>query len=222
MCGRYTLASSPEDLERAFGVAGWFDIPKRYNIAPSQAVPVVRRGEHGRELAMLKWGLLPRWVKEPKTQYSTINARAETVDTKAAFRWVFQHHRCLVPADGFYEWKQVEGRKQPYYIQLKSREPFAMAGLWERWRGPDDQVIESFTVIVTDANDLVRPLHDRMPVILPASAYSSWLDPATKPEIAKSLLVPYPEQEMVIRPVSHRVNSPKFDDAELVMGMVEG
>ncbi len=165
MCGRFTLRTPTHRLAEAFGVRDLPNLPPRYNIAPTQDAAVVRPGPEGeaRELAMLRWGLVPSWSEGPSA-YSMINARAETVATKPAFRAAFRHRRCLVPADGFYEWQRVDGGKQPYLVELASGEPFAFAGLWEHWEGGD--VIESFTIIVTEANELLRPIHERMPVIL--------------------------------------------------------
>ncbi|MDA8095228.1 MAG: SOS response-associated peptidase [Betaproteobacteria bacterium] len=216
MCGRYTLVSAPAVLEKVFGIGGWPTGFARYNIAPSQVVPVIRLGARGPELAWLVWGLVPHWAKEAKTGYSMINARAETVEKKPAFRSAFRHQRCLVPADGFYEWKLTAGFKQPYYIGLKTGEPFAMAGLWEHWEGPDKAVIESFTIVVTQANDLLSPVHDRMPVIVPPAGHAMWLDAKADVQSVRSLLAPFPSEAMRRYPVSPRVNNPKADAPGLI------
>ena len=220
MCGRFVQSSDPRVLAGRFEFSETkiriFDARPRYNVAPSQRVYAVRLDETGeRELVSLTWGLLPSWAKEPKTGYSTINARAETVEEKPAFRKPFRKRRCLIPADAFYEWKKESGGKQPYWIGLKSGEPFAFAGLWDRWHA-ESQVIESCTIVVTGTNRLLQEIHDRMPVILATDRYDEWLDPQTTPEVAKALLVPYDADAMRCYPVSRRVNSPRNDDASLV------
>jgi len=220
MCGRYSLTTAPEAMRRLFAADGplpnW---PPRYNIAPTQTAPVVRRrpAGQGNEIALLRWGLVPTWSKGPDPALSMINARAETVATKPAYRAAFRQRRCLVPADGFFEWQKLPGTggkptKQPSYIRMKDSAPFAFAGLWEHWRGGDGSVIESFTIIVTDANELVRPIHDRMPVILDASSCGLWLEAKTPPELLEALLRPFPARAMTAIKVSTRVNSPKNDD----------
>jgi len=196
----------------------------RYNIAPSQDIAAVRQGAEGRELLMLHWGLVPSWAKEPATGFSMINARAETVDCKPAFRTAFRRRRCLIPADGFYEWRAVNG-KQPYRFTVAGG-VFAFAGLWEHWQGPAGEVVDSCTIIVTDANDLVRHVHDRMPVIIDPADYMFWLDPGvTEPEALLPLLVPYPAARMRAHPVSKNVNRANYDapDAiEPIGGGLEG
>ena len=217
MCGRYTLSARRlERAERALHSL-FPELDPRYNIAPSQDVPIIRESPEGKyELVMARWGLVPRWAKEPKTGYSMINARAETVAEKPAFRDAFRRRRCLIPADGFYEWKQAGTAKQPFHIRLKDGGDFAFAGLWERWRG-EGQEIESCSIIVTDANDLLRPIHDRMPVILDPADYAAWLDPENRDaEALAQLLKPYPAGQMEAVPVSRRVNSPKVDEASLL------
>lgn len=216
MCGRFTLRTPNKELSEVFGVT----VPQlrlRYNIAPSQEIAAVRQSEGGqRECALLKWGLIPSWSKEPKTSYSTINARAETVASKPAFRSAFKKRRCLILADGFYEWQKTDDTKQPMYIHMQDDEPFAFAGLWERWH-KDDQEIESCTIIVTEANELMEPFHDRMPVILSPDDYDLWLDPEFegKGEL-QELLRPYPSEEMEAYPVSTLVNSPMNDVEECI------
>ncbi len=222
MCGRYSLTSPPEAMRRVFKVTGaLLNLPPRYNIAPTQEAPVVRmKGEgegEGRGLVLLRWGLVPHWSKGPEDRYLMINARAETVTAKPAFRDAFRSRRCLVPVDGFYEWQARPGRKQPYRIAMKSGETFAFAGLWERWQGRGDDKIESFTIVVTDANELIRPIHDRMPVILAPESYDLWL--ADGPEDlkeAEALLKPYPSEAMDAYPVGPLVNNPKNDDENCI------
>ncbi|MEN8260771.1 MAG: SOS response-associated peptidase [Pseudomonadota bacterium] len=220
MCGRFSQYCEPETLARLFEVPETqIHVPAfrpRYNVAPSQPVMAVRSDDDGgRELVNLTWGLLPFWSKEPKTPYSTINARAETVAEKPAFRQPFRKRRCLIPADNFFEWKPEGAGKQPYFIGLKSGRPFAFAGLWDRWED-NGQAIESCTIIVTAANPLLRAIHERMPVILPKERHGPWLDPRLKPDDAKGLLLPYDPDEMIFYPISGRVNSPKNDDATLI------
>lgn len=216
MCGRYSLTKPPEAMRRLFQFRRALrNLPPRYNIAPTQDAPVVRLSADGeRELAMLRWGLVPSWSQDPKSGYSTINARAETVAEKPAFRSAFKSRRCLVPADGFYEWQKVDTRKQPYRIAMKDDGLFAFAGLWERWE--KGETIESFTIIVTQANDLLKPIHDRMPVILDPLDYEPWLDTGTSPAAAQKLLRPFPSDAMRAYPVSTRVNSPRNDDASVI------
>jgi putative SOS response-associated peptidase YedK len=187
------------------------ELQPRYNIAPTQPVAVIRQRGSARELSLMRWGLIPSWAKDPAIGSRMINARAETVATKPSFRAAFKRRRCLIPADGFYEWQKRDGRtKQPFYIGLKDEQPFAFAGLWESWTAADGSEIESCTVITTAANDLLRELHDRMPVILDEDDYPRWLDP--KPVSAdnlQSLLHPFPSERMRFYPVNTVVNSPQ-------------
>ena len=222
MCGRYTL-SSPGDL-----VADLFDldqvpeIPPRYNVAPTQEVAVVRREDDHRAFRWLRWGLVPFWADDPSIGNRMINARAETAAEKPAFRAAFKKRRCLVLADGFYEWQKVHGgAKQPWLFRLASGEPFAFAGLWESWR--DDEApegeppLETVTLLTTDANPVVAPVHHRMPVILGREDHNLWLDPAIADrERLEALLDPYVPEEMVAHPVSRRVNKPQNDDPSVV------
>ena len=212
MCGRFAL-TNPQVLKSAFALREMPHLPPRYNVAPSQDVAAIRMGDHGRELVMLHWGLIPPWAKDAKTEYSLINAKAETVTEKPAFRTAFKKHRCIIPASGFYEWQAVAGGKQPYYLSLKTDEPMALAGLWEHWQGPEGQVIESCTILVTEANEVVKPIHDRMPVILLPETYATWLDPKDDlPAHLTPLLRPLDAGLMTARPVSKRVNNPRNDD----------
>lgn len=214
MCGRFTLISSAEDLVEQFQL---FEVPSlspRYNIAPSQPVATVRQspGNGGRELALLRWGLVPFWAKDPSIGARMINARAETAAEKPSFRAAFRQRRCLVPADGFYEWQQQAQGKQPFYIRLRDERTLALAGLWEHWEGTEGATIDSCTVLTTQPNDLIRPLHSRMPVVLGPQDYDLWLDPNVQsPERLQPLLRPYPSGEMVAYPVSKWVNSPQND-----------
>jgi putative SOS response-associated peptidase YedK len=215
MCGRYTLKTPVERLSEQFQFPQIIPIKPRYNIAPSQQVAVVRRvpDDNERKLALLRWGLIPAWTKDPSKARRPINAKAETVDKLPSFRVAFRQRRCLIPADGFYEWKQEGGRKQPVYICMKDRAPFAFAGLWEQWEAQDGQVIESCTLLTTEPNELLKPIHNRMPVILVPKDYDLWLDPDMR-EVSrlKPLLHPYPPEQMVYYPVNLRVNNPRHDD----------
>ncbi len=221
MCGRFAQAAKPE------AIAQLFDLPPeaippyqpRYNLAPTQPALVLRRHPHTgqKELVFLRWGLIPSWAKDPNIGQRLINARAETLDQKPAFRAAFRHRRCLVPADGFYEWQKTSQHKQPYFIARKDGQPMALAGLWEHWQSPEGETLETFTLITTEANELVKPLHPRMPVILPQDAFALWLDPRTDVRTLKDLLLtPYPSALLRAWPVHARVNNPRFDDPTLI------
>jgi putative SOS response-associated peptidase YedK len=194
-------------------------IEPRYNIAPSQKAPVIRPSRDGSagEFVFLRWGLIPSWAKDPKIGYKMINARAETLSEKPAFRVAFKKRRCLIPANGFYEWKREWDGKRPYFIGRKDGGLFAFAGLWERWKGPDEEMIESCVIVTAKANATVAPLHDRMPVIVPPEAYRLWMDTERygSDEVAR-LLVPAPEDLLNAYPVSRRVNNPENDDKGLI------
>jgi putative SOS response-associated peptidase YedK len=221
MCGRYTLLTSPEVLQEQFGLVELPALSPRYNIAPTQQVAAVRRaaGKEDRELVLFRWGLVPSWATDLSIGNRLLNARAETVAEKPSFRSALRSRRCLILADGFFEWQHLQGKKQPYYFRLRDGKPFAIAGLWERW-SVGSEAIESCTLITTEANALVRNVHDRMPVILPGGAYEAWLEPApARPGQFQPLLRPYPAEEMVAYPVSMRVNSPRNDDAECVQAV---
>jgi putative SOS response-associated peptidase YedK len=169
MCGRFALCTNPIALAKQFQTENLLDLQPSYNVAPSQTIPIIRNEQGHRLFALARWGLIPSWAKDIKIGYNTINARADTVAEKPSFRSAFQHRRCLIPADGYFEWQEIAGSKtkQPWYISLKNQEPMAFAGLWERWQGSDSSEIESCTIIVTSGNELMQPIHDRMPVILP-------------------------------------------------------
>lgn len=214
MCGRYTLTVDASVLAELFELEPLTELQPRYNIAPTQTVPIVRLDRHqNREWSMVRWGLIPSWAKEAKISGRLINARAETVAEKPSFRAAFQSRRCLVPADGFFEWTKAPGGKQPYHIRLTHRGPFAFAGLWERWARDDAEPVESCTILTTEANGIMAPLHHRMPVILPVQRYSDWLegDPRN-PAMAETLLIPHSNDGMEVVPVSTVVNSVANDD----------
>ncbi len=220
MCGRFTQSQSADAIAQAFQVAVPSLTP-RYNIAPTQSVAtVLQTPEHkDRQFKLLHWGLIPSWAKDPKMGARLINARAETVAEKPAFRSAFRQRRCLVLADGFYEWQKQENtkQKQPYYFRFKDGRPFAFAGLWERWQDSNSETIESCTLLTTAANELMRPIHDRMPVIIDSKYYDLWLNPEVqKRELLQPLLHPYPTEEMTAYPVSQTVNKPSHDSAECI------
>jgi len=225
MCGRYSLTTAPEAMRALFDYENLPNLEPRYNIAPTQTVPVVRLADSGRrEIALLRWGLIPRWARDASMAARMINARAETVTEKPAFRDAFAHRRCLMPADGFYEWRTEDGRKQPFRIGLKGGGAFAFAGLWESWTAPQDadgavspgETVETVTIITTDANEKLRPIHDRMPVILPPEAYATWLDAHTPANDAKALLRPFPADPMAFYRVSTHVNAVRNDDPDCI------
>lgn len=210
MCGRYAL-KHPTALKDAFQLDAMPELAPRYNIAPSQSVPIIRFSPAGRRLDLARWGLIPSWAKDAESGYSTINARAETVDTKPTFRGPFKRHRCIIPADGFYEWHLEAGVRIPHHIGRKDGAPFALAGLWDRWQGPQGDVL-SCAIIVTEANQFMRQLHDRMPVILGAQDYERWLDPDNQNTTElKRLLTPAPEDWLTEWPVSRKLNNPQHE-----------
>ena len=217
MCGRYTFFSPRESVTRLFDTSVPLPIEARYNIAPTQFVPVIRLDPHGqRELAMLHWGLVPSWAKDKAIGNRMINARAETLAEKPSFKKAFAHRRCLVLASGFYEWRQQDGAKRPYFISRKDSDPIAMAGLWETWRH-DAESLESCTIITTEANEFMQALHHRMPAMLAPEQCGRWLDSETVSMAeAADLLMPLEEDELQAWPVSTRVNNPRNEDAQLL------
>jgi putative SOS response-associated peptidase YedK len=224
MCGRYVTPGQAE-IERDW-YYGWpKNSPERdivhinYNAAPTQRLPVFRlHGERGPELVLLRWGLIPSWAKDAAIGARIINARGETVAEKPAFRGAFKRRRCLVPMKGFYEWKKTASGKVPHYVHLMNADSFVVAGLYEYWPGKEGaEPVESYTIITTDANEMMVKLHDRMPVILAEKNHVAWLDPKNeKAEALQAMLKPYPPEKMRAYPVSTRVNSPKNDDPELL------
>lgn len=219
MCGRYLITSTLEAIRRVFDVLESPNLGARYNVAPTQQVPVVRFGEGGRELVQMRWGLVPSWAKDLSIGAKMINARAETVAEKPAFRAAFKRRRCLLPADGFYEWQSGPDRaKQPHFIGLQQDGPFAFAGLWEVWKNPEGPRVESCTIITTTANRRLSAIHHRMPVILSQEDYDTWLTaeaPPAEPEAKDQilgLLRPYPDEAMRSYAVSRHVNNVRNDD----------
>ncbi|MGC1718980.1 MAG: SOS response-associated peptidase [Isosphaeraceae bacterium] len=221
MCGRYTLRSKPMAIAEEFDLPEVPPLHPRFNIAPNQPVAVVRfdPSEGSRRLDFLTWGLVPSWANDPSIGDHMINARSESVLEKPAFRYAFRSRRCFVVADGFYEWQRQDGWKRPFFVHRRDDIPFAFAGLWEHWE-KGYQPIHSCTLLTTDANEVLAPIHDRMPVIVPRSAYDLWLDPAVKdPDRLQPLLVPFPIDEMEAYPVSRLVNDPGNDVPECIQSI---
>jgi putative SOS response-associated peptidase YedK len=215
MCGRFTLIAPGEAVAELFQLTDIPNLAPRYNIAPTQPVAAVRVNEKNgdRELTHFYWGLIPRWAKDPKIGSRMINARSETAAEKPSFRVAFKYRRCLVPADGFYEWQKLNGQKQPVRIQMEDGGPFAIAGLWERWASPDGSEIESCTLLTTEPNELLQDVHNRMPVIIAPRDFDLWLDPgAQHPGEVQHLLRSYPAGDMSYYPVSTHVNNPRNED----------
>jgi putative SOS response-associated peptidase YedK len=212
MCGRFAMFASGEELKERYPFAEASLFEPRYNIAPTQSVAAIRSTAAGRELARLRWGLIPSWSTDPAIGNKLLNARAETVAEKPSFRSAFKKRRCLIPASGFYEWQKVgAGRKQPYFIRPRDGGLFAFAGLWEHWHDPRGEVVETCTILTTEANDVMRPLHDRMPVILGTGAEGLWLDPHADADFLHSLLVPFPGEKMEAFPINPWVSDPKHE-----------
>lgn len=222
MCGRYSITTAPEALRRLFKVDTALNLQPRHNLAPTQPAPVVRIGRRedgaatGRQLAMLQWGLVPGWAKDPSIGAKLINARSETVAEKPAFRAAFRRRRCLVPADGFYEWRAEAGGKQPYRVVRRDRSPFAFAGLWEVWEGRGEgSWLESFSIVTTEANSAIRHIHHRMPVMLFAEeSFAAWLEGTA--EDAAALMGPCDPEEIEAYPVDRRVGAVRNDDPALL------
>jgi putative SOS response-associated peptidase YedK len=216
MCGRFTLTTPLSQLKQQFEAEGTIEHTASYNIAPSQDVVVDKHENDSNCLLLMRWGLIPAWLRQEDISSKWINARAETITEKPLFSRLFKNRRCLIPSDGFYEWQQQGGNKQPFYIHKKSGEPFAFAGLWDQWRSIDGKVIESCTIITTEANDAIRPIHSRMPVILAKSQYQEWLQ-ASKPEsFLLSMLQPYNGHDLETYPVSTLVNKPSNSAIECI------
>jgi len=208
MCGRYQLTSKPKAMKLHFNVGSPFTFKQSYNITPSSYCPIIRLNKEKNEVALCYWGLIPAWVKDRKI--TPINAKAETIREKPFFRMAYRHHRCIIPANGFYEWKGSKGNKQPYYFYPADSEFFGFAGLWEIWERPDE-VIESFTIITTEANTIMAPIHERMPAILNHQDYAEWLYDGEY-----SLLRPFDDEGMHCHEISKEVNSPTNDGSELI------
>lgn len=218
MCGRYTIIATPEALRAIFGYEEQPNFPPRYNVAPTQPIPIVRLIEGKRHFALVRWGLLPSWVKDPKAFSLLINARGESAAEKPAFRAAMKRRRCLIPADGFYEWRAAGGaRKQPYFIRAKAGTPLAFAGLWETWTGPNGEELDTAAIVTTKANRTLTAIHDRMPVIVPPDGFDLWLNTAdVDPATASALIAPAPENLLEAFPVSTEVNRVGNDNPNLV------
>jgi putative SOS response-associated peptidase YedK len=214
MCGRFTLRTPLHLLMRQFNLsaqAEW-QLSLRYNIAPTQDIAVIVKTDSGRELNQMRWGLIPSWSKDPKSGPPLFNARSETAGEKPTFRSAMRHRRCLIPADGFYEWKKEGKQKLPIYIRRPDEQPFAFAGLWEQWND-----VESCTILTTAANGLMQPFHDRMPVILSPNDYNVWLDPKLDdPNKLNYLFEPFPDSELIAYPVNPVVNNARHDAADCI------
>ena len=220
MCGRFTLEKSLGDLGSLFQVGNLPELWERYNIAPTQPIAVIREvgGQERRELALMRWGLIPSWSKDPGTGPLLINARAETAAAKPAFRAALRYRRCLVPADGFFEWQRIGSEKRSFHMRRRDGAPFALSGLWESWHSPDGSVLESCALLTTEANELMRPIHDRMPVILDPPDFDLWLNPDVQDlALIEPLLRPYPAEAMAAFPVSSLVNNARNDSLQCVL-----
>lgn len=228
MCGRFTLKQPVEAIRATLAIAEpnnqnleieFADLSAGYNIAPTQMVATVLHNPetNKREFHSLRWGLIPSWAKDISIGAKLINARSETVAEKPSFRAAFKRRRCLIVADGFYEWQRLEGKKQPFYFRLQDGEAFSFAGLWEQWQSTEGEKIDSCTILTTVANELLQPIHDRMPVVLDTKYYDLWLDPQVQnPETLQQVLHPYPASAMTAYKVSTLVNNPKHNHADCI------
>ena len=221
MCGRFSQSLTAEAIAEAFHLTEVPDWQPRYNIAPTQTILAVAMIESGgRQSKPLRWGLIPSWAKDPAIGAKLINARSETVAEKPSFRSAFKQRRCLILADGFYEWRKQSAKKQPFYFRLKNGNPFAFAGLWERWHDSEDNRLETCTILTTEANRTVNPVHDRMPVMLHAENYDRWLDQSQSLESLQALLHPYDDNLMTAYPVSTSVNSALNDTSDCTVPLI--
>jgi putative SOS response-associated peptidase YedK len=216
MCGRFAQRTDPKRLAKAFNVEEVPNVEPRYNIAPTQDILGVFGSSDRREMTFYKWGLIPSWAKDASMGAKLINARSETVTEKPSFREAFKKRRCIIPADGFYEWQITGSKKQPFFFRMRDELPFGFAGLWERWQGKGGEVLNSCTILTTEANEALRPVHDRMPVILHPEDYELWLNAdVRKLDLIKGMLQPYPAEEMVGYAVSTSINSPRSQGEHL-------
>jgi len=221
MCGRYAITTAPEAIRALFGYLEQPNFPPRYNIAPTQPVPIVRMAEGKRQLALVRWGLIPAWVKDPRAFSLVINGRGESVLDKPAFRNAMKYRRCLFPADGFYEWKREGERKRPYFVRLKSGQPMAFAGLLESWMGPNGEEQETAAIVTTTASRSIAHIHDRMPVIVPPEAFDFWLDPKVDAEMATAVIQPAKDALIEAYEVSSAVNRTANDAPMLLEPLQE-
>lgn len=217
MCGRYAITSAPEVIRALFRYAEQPNFPPRYNVAPTQPIPAVRLANGERQFALLRWGLLPSWVKDPKAFTLVINARGESVLDKPAFRNAMKYRRCLIPADGFYEWQAGERGKRPFFVRSRSGAPMAFAGLWETWIGPHGEELDTVAIVTTRANATLGAIHDRMPVIVPPEAFDLWLNcKDVDAETAAAIIAPAPDDMLEAYPISTAVNRVANDNAQLI------
>ena len=217
MCGRYALISAPEALRALFAYEDQPNFPSRYNIAPTQPVGIVRIAEGARRFALVRWGLIPPWVKDPRTFSLLFNARGESVNDKPAFRLAMRRRRCLFPADGFYEWRQQGRERRPFFVRSRSGGPLAFAGLWETWTGPNGEEMETAAIVTTRANRMLATVHPRMPAIVPPEAFDLWLDSrSVDVTTAAALIAPAPEDMLKMHEVSPAVNSAANDTRGLI------
>lgn len=216
MCGRYTLITDISRIAESFGVAPTLEAQPRYNIAPTQDIVTIRN-DGGAQMSLMRWGLIPAWAKDETIGSRMINARAETLAEKPSFRNLLRSRRCLVVADGFYEWQGEGKHKTPMYITLQDDQPFAFAGLWDLWKSPEGYQVQSCTIVTTEPNELMASIHNRMPAILRPKSYEDWLNPQLRDDhVLTHLLKPYPTELMKARPVSKLVNNPRNDVAEIL------
>jgi putative SOS response-associated peptidase YedK len=216
MCGRYASTLPPEAMRALFQYLEQPDFPPRYNIAPTQPIAIVRMFEGKRQFALVRWGLIPAWVKDPRAFSLVINARGEFVLDKPAFRNAMKYRRCLVPADGFYEWKRAGETKRPYFVRGKGGAPLAFAGLWENWMGPNGEEVETAAIVTTTASRSIAHIHERMPAIVPSEAFDFWLDPKVDAQTAAAAIQPAPDAAIEAYPVSSAVNRTANDSAVLI------
>lgn len=217
MCGRFVCDMPPGIISELFEVSAPADIPRSYNIAPSSRILAVRYQESGRELSLLRWGLIPSWAKDYAAAKAIINARSETAEEKPFFRQALRKRRCLIPANGFFEWQRDESKRQPYFIRMKSAEIMGLAGIWECWTSPDGERLETCAILTVASNSLIRTIHDRMPVIIRTEDFPLWLDRETvDPAIVKPLCTPYPAELLEMYPVSSLVNNPRNNSSECI------
>jgi putative SOS response-associated peptidase YedK len=217
MCGRYGITTAPEAMRSLFRYPDQPNFPPRYNVAPSQPIAIVRFVEGQRRFALVRWGLIPSWVKDPRAFSLLINARGESVRDKPAFRSAMRYRRCIIPADGFYEWRRDGERKRPYFVRLKTGGLMAFAGLWEAWSGPNGEEMETAVIVTTTANDTLRPIHDRMPVIVAPESFDLWLDCGQcDADAAAALIAPAPVHLLEVHEVSTAVNRTANDSEALI------
>ena len=223
MCGRYTLTSAPEAIRALFRYDEQPNFPPRFNVAPTQPIAIVRLHEGKRQFALVRWGLLPSWVKDPKAFSLLINARGKSVTDKPAFRNAMKRRRCLIPADGFYEWQAGGARKRPFYVRAKTGGPLAFAGLWETWTGPNGEEMETAAIVTTRANRTLSAIHDRMPVIVPPEAFDLWLNSnEVDATTAAALITPAPDSLLEVFEISTDVNRVANDNPKLIEPVVPG